>query len=317
MAEGVAARPTAAASSSTPSLLLPTLPFSLYEVNWLADWSRTAATTLSGYQLWAVEQRVTDRTAALPVIVVFTGDKNDTISAQRFSPSTSLSQAQQARVFEDTKTVLRSSGAKLSEARHERGSYIPITSLPSLDPNLSIVQLPGGDYESVMQLLFANINLRRLGLGGRSGLRLTPATPAQQLHFRQSFRLPIPSPSAASHPSAAAPSASTSNLTVPSSQNGNSNGNHSTPAPTPFAETILSLIRLVQHALALYGLGIVRIPLPFSGVEPAPPPFLTHADSEEWAEATAAHVPAGRHLTRGDGLLCDTTLSALSLFRRC
>lgn len=82
--------------------------------------------------------------------------------------------------------------------------FIPLTALPSLAPNISLVQLPSpGDYISVVLQLYQNINLRRrasrlksasqlstpanhlaqlrLGLGGRDGLRLTTATFALSL----------------------------------------------------------------------------------------------------------------------------------------
>ena len=158
--------------------------------------------------------------------------------------------------------------------------HIPLTALPSLPPSLSLVQLPpvplafrptsstdsdppleAADYRHHEPLLIQNINLRRLGLGGRAGFRLPPsassassskhapvasgATPAQQLHFLQAYQLPVPPPST-SPPSS---SASTS-LALPLAAR--------PPAPRDFTRTVLALGRTVQHALALFGLGPVK-----------------------------------------------------------
>ncbi|GAA5886604.1 hypothetical protein JCM6882_005830 [Rhodosporidiobolus microsporus] len=220
------------ATATHPVLLLPALPQTQHAAPWLAQWERTGETQMEGMKLWAIEQRVTDRHALLPVIVVLTGDKSDVISVERFElrDSKLLKKEVSDRLWEETRAVLKQSGARINETQQ---GFIPITALPSLPPSLSLVQIPGGDYRDVVLQLYQNINLRRLGLGGRSGLRLANATPAQQLHFRQSYRLPMPPPSSSS-----APAASTS-----------------TP---PFTHTLLSLITLVQHALSLFGLGPVK-----------------------------------------------------------
>lgn len=166
----------------------------------------------------------------------------------------------------------------------------------------------------------------RLGLGGRSSLRLAPATfvyslrfvsgvcaelsafhrPAQQLHLRQSFRLPIPAPSSASHHH------HYTSFSAGSTVSGSTAATDS-DAVSPFTETILSLIQLTQHALSLFGLGVVRVPLRTAGSVPAPDP--APPVSEEHADALGSHLPPSRFLAVGDGLLCDTTLAALSYFR--
>ncbi|BGP18215.1 hypothetical protein JCM10213v2_006272 [Rhodosporidiobolus nylandii] len=336
------------ADPDEPVLLLPALPARLHAAPWLAQWSRTGEIELQGYQAWVVEQRVTDRHALLPVIVVLTGDKTDCISVERFelARSQSLTKEVRARLWDETRAVLKQSGARINET--QQGS-LPITALPSLPPSLSLVQIPGGDYRSVVFQLYQNINLRRLGLGGRSGLRLSNATPAQQLHFRQSYRLPMPPPSSTSP--APSPSPTSSGSPAP---------------PPPFTQTLLSLISLVQHALSLFGLGPVKAFLS-PGVLAGLPSSLTAATTaggsaslleildrsllealstppsnssispseahvEDWADALGMPLSlfdpardskdalsrlggAAAPLLEGDGLLCDTTVSALALFR--
>lgn len=75
------------------------------------------------------------------------------------------------------------------------------------------------------------------------------------------------------------------------------------------------MIKLVQHALSLFGLGIVRVPLDGGQAGSLLAPAAGSFDMEEWSEAMAHSIDSSRHLTTGDGLLCDTTLAALSLFR--
>ncbi|GAA5874499.1 hypothetical protein JCM1840_000797 [Sporobolomyces johnsonii] len=328
----------------SPLLLLPALPQAHHAAPWLADWVKTGEAHLQGYQVWAVEQRITDRSAVLPVIVVLTGDQSDTIAVDRFelSKTRSLNQDQREELWEETRQVLKHSGVRVNETQQ---GHLPVTALSSLPPSLSLVHIPGGDYREVVLQLYQNINLRRLGLGGRSGLRLANATPAQQLHFRQSFRLPIPPPSTHQSPSSSPFLSPRMTLTPISTSNSTPSAaldNPSSPSTSvsPFTHTVLSLIQLVQHALSLFGLGPVKSYLSPSLLSQLalesrhPPSALTpesleeslldalstdsDLDLDEWAEALGiyAHSSAAASvLLEGDGLLCDVTVSALSLFR--
>ena len=130
---------------------------------------------------------------------------------------------------------------------------------------------------------------------------------AQQLHFRQAFHLSIAAPSVQS--------ATMSPRGVPA------------PPPPQFAECVLDLIRLVQHALALFGLGVVRVP-----------PTSDAASASTWRGAIEGESAV--RLDEGDGLrkfgfarsvdrvprgaltrawlgdaVCDQTVDALALFR--
>lgn len=97
-----------------------------------------------------------------------------------------------------------------------------MVSLLGFRSDLSIVLLPEGDYAAAKEALYTNINLRRLGCGGRSGLTLSEASPSQQERFLQQYRLP---------------SASTSGPNFP--------------------QAVLRTIQLVQAALALFNKGPV------------------------------------------------------------
>ncbi|GJN92858.1 hypothetical protein Rhopal_005898-T1 [Rhodotorula paludigena] len=394
-------------------LLLPALPRTHHAAPWLADWACQGETTLRGYQTWAIEQRsvvsslasasisriqrMTDRHALMPVIVVLTGDKSDCIVAERFTlrHAATLDKHEQAVIWDRTKALLKQAGARLNETPQ---GYVPLTALPSLPPSFSLVQLPpvpspspasspssetepapaAADYRYHLPSLISNINLRRLGFGGRAGFRLPApsssstkyagssaagATPAQQLHFLQAYSLPVPPPNTFSASSAR--------------------------RARDFTSTVLALGRTVQHALALFGLGPVktylansvalvvrdRLELAHGGgpgggvaltretleralleallVDPRerdgptqgnggggtsrPPSREIELELEDWAEALGLPLPStspapvpssssvqplpppepilGPTLLEGDGLICDTTVAALSAFR--
>lgn len=222
-----------------------------------------------------------------------------------------------------------------------------MTSLTSLSPSLSLLLLPStvdrpGDYRKSMPALYQSINIRRLGFGGRSGFRLIESpTPAQTLHFRQAYQLPIPPPGPPAQETC---------------------GFDSHGGVSEFARTIIDFVKLVQHALALFGLGPVKSYLcervhgslaDSAGSLPTQSDldrqlietFVSRSDDsvllvEDWADAIGLPIPESAQKTQaprfgptrsdemadgpdggsvillsGDGLLCDTTVAALSVFR--
>ncbi|KAI5481221.1 hypothetical protein MNV49_005656 [Pseudohyphozyma bogoriensis] len=269
----VASTSTSASTDPAPTLLLPRHSASSNSnYPWLQGYTKSGSSTLEGgYQVFVVEQRVTDRDA-YPCIVVFTGEKSDTIPVDHFV-YTGPPESQKA-TFDASRKLLKATGARLTGQTSSENHFVPLTSLPSLPTTLTLIQIPpGDDYGSIRRLLYLNINLRRLGFGGRASLRLIPAPAAQQLHFRQCYRLPIPTPSSHHHEASGA----------------------------DFDTLVLDFIKLVQHALALFGLGVVEVQTP-TGV----------SATGEW---NGMQGESEYRLKEGDGLLCDTTLTALTLFR--
>ncbi|KAK4049851.1 hypothetical protein OIV83_003907 [Microbotryomycetes sp. JL201] len=270
-------------------LLLPTLPSSTASTRqpWHPYWQPTGTTiTLSGYQL------VTDRHSILPVIIVLTGETTDQIEVDEYSfaAASSLTPDEQHQAWSDLRAVFKASNARITQARDSSG-HLPLTALPSLDPSLSVVQLPGGNYRKAAPLLYTNINLRRLGLGGRSALRLTAPTGAQQLNFRQTYKLQAPA-------------------------RNSSNSDHNS-----FETTVLDFVQLVQHALSLFGLGPVvhhasdtTVPSTVHGIHTSNPLARQVLDAlnTSLSEPLELQKPL---LDDGDGLLCDITLGALAVFK--
>ncbi|KDE06826.1 hypothetical protein MVLG_02862 [Microbotryum lychnidis-dioicae p1A1 Lamole] len=283
----------ATSSAESSLLVLPSLPTLVVQaLPWLhTQWIKLDQAQLQGYQVWAVEQRVTDRTALLPVITVATGIDEHVITVDRYQLNSALhlTPDQHRQAWNKAKSLLKASNARL--ATTHLGS-VPVTALPSLKAmNLSLVQLPDAvDYASVMDVLYQNINLRRLGMGARSSLGFAPATYPQLLHFRQTFHLPTPTPRSHSHPSTPTPRSHSHPSTI------TSNSTLSQPSSN---HIIIDLLKLVQHALSLFNLGPVYTPSPRGTL-------TTTTDDPE------------RPLRNreGDGLLCDTTLSALVKFQK-
>ncbi|KZT53316.1 hypothetical protein CALCODRAFT_501265 [Calocera cornea HHB12733] len=96
---------------------------------------------------------------------------------------------------------------------HARGT-IMVTSLATFRSDLNIVHIPGGVYANVSQDLAVNIALSRLGCSGRRALTLEPPSQAAQDKFLQIYHL---------------------------------------TASTPFSLTVITLIKLVQSALFIFG----------------------------------------------------------------
>jgi len=172
--------------------------------------------TLSEFQLYAVEQWVVDRARPTSLIVVSTNDPAHKIIVDILTPKAETA-AQQSAIWERSMLKARTDGARPKQTPL---GFVLVVSLLGFRSDLTIVLLPRGDFALAQDALFTNINLRRLGCGGRSGLSLSDPSPAQQERLLATYRLPNVA----------------SNMRV-------------------FTLTVLGLIKLVQSALALFNLG--------------------------------------------------------------
>ena len=71
--------------------------------------------------------------------------------------------------FDSMMSRLKQDGARPKETHL---GFIHVTILPNFKANLNIVKIPGGSLPEIKDELYANIDLRRFGCGGRSGLSL-------------------------------------------------------------------------------------------------------------------------------------------------
>ncbi|KAF9782829.1 hypothetical protein BJ322DRAFT_1072911 [Thelephora terrestris] len=124
---------------------------------------------LEGYQIYAVEKWVVERTRPITVLTVYTGDPKHKIAVTALSPTPSLMHHEAQVEWEKALQVLRRDGARPKET--DRGTLM-VTSLANFRSDFTIVQIPDGNYLHAREQLWTNINLLRMGCSGRSALTL-------------------------------------------------------------------------------------------------------------------------------------------------
>ncbi|KIM25568.1 hypothetical protein M408DRAFT_331115 [Serendipita vermifera MAFF 305830] len=146
------------------------------------------ATELEGYQMYAVEKWVVDRSKFMKVVIVFTGNPQDVITVTVITPSATLRNDQAQEEYDGAVRELRRDGAR---PRQTVLGLIMITSLANFRSDLNIVKIPQGSFLDARDTLYVNINLLRLGCSGRTALTLDPPTEAIQEKFRQLYSIPV------------------------------------------------------------------------------------------------------------------------------
>ncbi|KAG8814770.1 hypothetical protein FRC17_000976, partial [Serendipita sp. 399] len=204
----------------TQSATIDVVPPASAEENWVSPLGKfdieQDSTELEGYQMYAVEKWVVDRSRFMKVVLVFTGDPKDVISVTIITPSSKLSNEEAQLEYDNACRVLRRDGAR---PRQTVLGVILTTNLASFRSDLNIVRIPGGDYLSEKDKLYVNINLLRLGCSGRTALTLEAPSESIQERFKQLFSIPA---------------IAVQRLT--------------------FEGVVLSFVRLVQSALMIYDL---------------------------------------------------------------
>ncbi|GAA95144.1 hypothetical protein E5Q_01800 [Mixia osmundae IAM 14324] len=247
---------------------------------------------LAGFQVYCVEQWLVDRQRLTPGLVVYTGGTDDVISVDVLEPTETRSDG-----MSDLESSLRSEGGRPKQTSL---GLIFVTSLANLQGDRSLVSIPGGQVtQQIRDTLYQNLALRRLGLGGRSSLSLTPPATAQLERFAQLYRLP-----------------------------------YSLASVQELENKLLDVIAIVQCALALFGLGPLVPPqkhslshhqaLPNEGIDQLAPDGLlceeTIAGLAEWNDifnqqatsnpaSSAQTAPAG--LTSSSQIMTPSTLAGL------
>jgi len=193
----------------------------------------------------------------------------------------------------------------VSESYQTPHGVIMTTSLANFRSDFTIVPIPNGQFLTVQQQLYANINLLRMGCSGRSalsldGARFLPAfiriqrpyidciccSDTTKDRFLSMYHLPDPStiPGFKSHTKSTSldPSKmkhSSLDLSKPSAPSPIAPSN-TTHAKTLFNASVVELIKLIQTALAIFGMFPVAYPEPRKQLE-------------------------------ADGLLCDVTVEGI------
>ncbi|KAL4081881.1 hypothetical protein V8B97DRAFT_2031495 [Scleroderma yunnanense] len=257
---------------------------------------------LTGYQVYAVEKWIVERTRPVTVLTVYTGDPSHKIIVTALSPVSRLPYSEAELEFTTAVQHLR----KQVDARPKEipQGTLMVTSLAHFRSDYTIVHIPDGDFLAVQDKLYSNINLLRMGCSGRGAVTLDEPSEATKDRFKSvyflsdtpvtTFRSKPHSHShsrAYSHPVAslsASPAVhemSYSNqpsVISPSHSNASQPNTLATLATSRhphFTSYVLELVKILQAALAICGM----FPL-------SPPPMLGPVF---------------------DGLLCDATVDGL------
>lgn len=140
---------------------------------------------LEGYQLYAVQNWIVDRTRPVDFLVVYTGDPNHTVALTPYKPDPSLSEQEAQKQWNNCLALLK------QHARPKQTPYglLMVTSLAQFRSDNTIVLIPNSFAEAKGQL-YTNINLLRLGCSGRSALTLEEPSDTTKVKFLTMYHLP-------------------------------------------------------------------------------------------------------------------------------
>ncbi|CAE6519259.1 unnamed protein product [Rhizoctonia solani] len=173
---------------------------------------------ITGFQCHVVEKWLVERDVAahpLTTVTALTGDPKDIVNVTILAPPLSLSPAAAEEELQNVIYQLKRTGARPHETPD---GVIMITSFSSFRGDLNLVLIPDGDCDAHRCQLFANINLARMGCGGRSAPTLDLALEATQSKFLALYAIPS-----------------------------------TVPLLVGFNNLVLEFVRLVQAALMIFG----------------------------------------------------------------
>ncbi|KAI0352939.1 hypothetical protein OH77DRAFT_1459472 [Trametes cingulata] len=173
---------------------------------------------LEGFQIYAVEKWMVARKRPIFVLTVFTGDPKHKISVTAFSAQSTLPPAEAQEAWDSAMRALRRDGARPKET--DKG-ILMVTSLANFRSDYTIVHIPSGNFLDVREQLYANVNLLRMGCGGRSALTLEEPSDATKDRFIAMYHVTDKAPARSG---------------------------------ALFNATVLELVKLIQAALAIFGM---------------------------------------------------------------
>ncbi|KAI0750862.1 hypothetical protein C8Q80DRAFT_1217783 [Daedaleopsis nitida] len=173
---------------------------------------------LEGFQIYAVEKWVVAQKRPVLVLTVYTGDPKHKITVTALSPQASLPPADAQKTWDEAMRNLRREGARPKET--EKGTLM-VTSLANFRSDYTIVHVPSGNFLDAREQLYSNINLLRMGCGGRAALTLEEPSDATKDRFISMYHV--------------------------------TDKAHSRTREQ-FIATVLELVKLIQAALAIFGM---------------------------------------------------------------
>ncbi|CAG8474279.1 6950_t:CDS:10 [Paraglomus brasilianum] len=146
---------------------------------------RESERLLEGYQVYIVEQWVSDRKRPYNTVTVFTGDTSHKAKAWILSVPEDTPNSydrELERLFESLKT-------DLARPKNTELGTIMVTNLNTFPPALNTVLVPDGDFEGQKMYFYVNLNLRKVGCSGRGAMLLKKPTDVQQNKFIQLYQI--------------------------------------------------------------------------------------------------------------------------------
>ncbi|KZV71378.1 hypothetical protein PENSPDRAFT_684615 [Peniophora sp. CONT] len=171
---------------------------------------------LQGFTLHAVEKWITERSRPVVTLAVYTGLHSDTITVTALAPCASLPPDQQQAEWDQALRALKSAGAR---PRETPLGTVMVTSLANFRSDYTLVPIPSGAFLEVRERLYCNINLLRMGCTGRTALTLEEPSDTTKDRFIGAYHVA-----------------------------------ESVRSTSAFSLTVLTLVKLLQTALSLFGL---------------------------------------------------------------
>ncbi|OAX81918.1 hypothetical protein ACJ72_03737 [Emergomyces africanus] len=139
--------------------------------------------TLTGYEIYIVEQWACSRVHPTFVINTYTGDPSNTAIVAILSvPTDENAWSPRLKVYFDAVVQFH------ARKRETPLGILMVTNLSSFPSALTVIPIPNGDVNRHREDFIVNENLKRLCCSGRAGMNLKQPTAATQAKFHQLYR---------------------------------------------------------------------------------------------------------------------------------
>ncbi|KAF7775911.1 hypothetical protein Agabi119p4_4304 [Agaricus bisporus var. burnettii] len=143
---------------------------------------------IEGYQMYAVEKWIVERTRPITVLAVYTGDPSHKITVTALAPSPSLSERDCIAQWEQALLHLRRDAS--ARPKQTPNGILMATSLAYFRSDYTIVHVPQGNFLLAKDQLYTNVNLLRMGCGSRSALSLEEPSDSTKERFLSTYHIP-------------------------------------------------------------------------------------------------------------------------------